>query len=88
MSPRHGQDGSFMPSPIVKPRLIKTKLLKPETPDWPDHYGLSFAGLTQPEAIALIDCVIKIEQARTGEILSPTECGDRFLGLDLDTDKS
>lgn len=46
--------------------------------------AITFEGVTADEARTLIDCAIKIEQARTGDVLTPTEYRNRFSGLDLD----
>ena len=68
---------------LIKPRLINTTICK--LPACGPSYDLAvgFEGLNSTEVATLIDCAIKIEQARTGEILSPTEYGDRFSGLDI-----
>jgi hypothetical protein len=67
----------------VKPSLITTKVFK--LPVFNPGHGLAvgFEGLNAEEVATLIDCAIKIEQARTGEVLTPTEYRDRFSGLDL-----
>ena len=69
---------------LIKPQLIKTHVLKLLTACSPSYdIAVSFRGLNAEEVATLIDCAIRIEQARTGEVLSPTEYGNRFSGLDL-----
>lgn len=46
--------------------------------------ALVLSNITADEARTLIDCAIKIEQARNGDVLTPTEYGNRFSGLDLE----
>lgn len=63
------------------PDKIKTEILRrPESGD----IVVVFEGLTADEARTMIDMAIKLEQARTGDVLTPTEYGNRFSGLDLD----
>ena len=69
--------------PIVQLRLINTTICKLPMCSGDHDLAVGFEGLNSMEVATLIDCAIKIEQARTGEILSPTEYGDRFSGLDL-----
>jgi hypothetical protein len=66
---------------FIKPSLIKTTVLKLPAID---RLAVGFEGLNADEVRTLIDCAIKIEQARTGDILSPTEYGNRFSGLDIE----
>jgi hypothetical protein len=66
-------------SALAAPRLIDTHVCKLLNGD----LAVGFEGLNSEEVATLIDCAIKIEQARTGEVLSPTDYGDRFSGLDL-----
>jgi hypothetical protein len=73
-------------SSIAKPKLIGVCMLKlpPAMHHDPDHdLAISFDGLNSEEVRTLIDCAIKIEQARTGDVLSPTDYGERFTGIDM-----
>jgi hypothetical protein len=67
----------------INPNLIKTTAFLLPGRLGPDAVAVGFEGVTVEEARALIDFVIKLEQARTGDVLSPTEYGNRFSGLDL-----
>jgi hypothetical protein len=71
---------------IAKPKLIGVCMLKlpPAMHDDPNHdLAISFDGLNSEEVRTLIDCAIKIEQARTGDVLSPADYGERFTGIDM-----
>ena len=63
--------------------LIETRIVERYTHNPNYNLGISFEGLSAEEVATLIDCSIKIEQARTGEVLSPTEYGNRFSGLEI-----
>jgi hypothetical protein len=77
------------PGPIDLDGEIKINVIK--LPIWQSrsadggyrNLAVSFNGLTRDEVATLVDAVIKIEQARTGNVLTPTEYGNRFSGLDL-----
>ncbi len=64
-------------------RLIETLIHRLPAQMSDRDLAVGFAGLTRDEVATLIDCAIKIEQARTGDVLTPTEYGNRFSGLDL-----
>jgi hypothetical protein len=68
MSPRHGQDGGLSLPPNVQRRLIKTELLKPCPGDPPEQYGLSFTGLTQDEACAMMKFARGLERERRDQL--------------------
>ncbi len=69
---------------LVKSDAIKAHILK--LPVFADGRNLSvtFELLSADEVRTLIDTSIKIEQARTGDVLTPTEYGNRFSGLEFD----
>jgi hypothetical protein len=68
---------------LPKPNVISVSVIKSAVFD-PDHnLGVGFNGLSAEEVRTLVDCAIKIEQARTGDVLTPTEYGNRFAALDL-----
>lgn len=49
-----------------------------------DDLTLRIERLTPDEARDIIAKVIELEQRRTGDVLSPTEYGNRFSGLEFD----
>lgn len=69
---------------FANPHAVTTRILKlPPRSGTERDIAIIFEGVTAEEARTLIDMSIKIEQARTGDVLSPTEYGNRFSGLDL-----
>lgn len=68
---------------FANPQAITTTIIKLPHFNTERNLAVGFEGLTADEARTLIDMSIKIEQARTGDVLSPTEYGNRFSGLDL-----
>lgn len=68
---------------IAKPSLINTSVLKLMNRQPGLDIAVGFEGLSTDEARSLIDFAIKLEQTRTGDVLSPTEYGNRFSGLDI-----
>lgn len=69
---------------LAKAGAIKTHILKLPVFNPDDrNLAVSFEGLSPDEVRTLIDASIKIETARTGDVLTPTEYGNRFSGLDI-----
>lgn len=80
-----GRERGLDLSPGAQPRLINTTVCKlPMRQDEAHGLAVGFDGLSADELRTLIDCAIKIEQARTGDVLSPTEYRNRFSGLEFD----
>lgn len=73
-----------MGSVVDLPRVIKTSVFRLPPSNVNYDIVVGFEGVTVEEARLLIDFAIKLEQTRTGDVLSPTEYGNRFSGLDFD----
>lgn len=74
-------------SDMLMTKKITTRILRlpPAVVQGSDRdIAITFDGVTADEARTLIDMAIKIEQARDGDVLTPTEYGNRFSGLDFD----
>lgn len=68
------------------PDKIRTDIFRVANAGLERDLSVSFTGLTRDEASVLIDAAIKIEQARNGDVLTPTEYRNRFSGLDFDVE--
>lgn len=74
-------------SASVTTQMIKTTVERlPPTSGSGYDLAVYFSGLSADEMRTLVDCAIKIEQARTGNVLTPTEYRNRFSGLDFDVE--
>ena len=78
-----GRERGLDLSTVAKPSLIITTVVKLHMMPEPNNVAVGFERLSPDEVRTLIDCAIKIEQARTGDVLSPTEYRNRFAGLDM-----
>ena len=69
---------------LARNGAIKTHVMRMVEKGTERNVALGIEGLTANEARDIVVKVIEIEQARTGDILSPTEYANRFSGLDFE----